>query len=115
MHECPVETGQSASNAPVTGSSYLKSSTDQGRFGVSYTAMSANPKLRNFLVSGFGRPHVVLTGARRVTAFRHTTTLRRPPAASHPTMTTRSFHPSATAGIMVAGPSRQLIHTHTSG
>lgn len=50
-----------------------------------------------------------------MTAFRHTTTERRPPAASQPTTTTLSFHPSATAGIFDAGASRHVIHAHTSG
>jgi hypothetical protein len=33
----------------------------------------------------------------------------------HSTTTTRLFQPAATAGIFVAGASRQLIHAHTSG
>lgn len=52
---------------------------------------------------------------RCATAFRHTTTLRRPPGCSHSTTTTRSFHPAATAGILVAGAWRQVIQTQTSG
>ena len=38
-----------------------------------------------------------------------------PPGASHSTITMRSFHPAATAGIFVAGALLQMIHAQTGG
>src|SRR5688572_9762001 len=48
--------------------------------------------------------------ARWLAAFHHMTIDRRPPTGSHSTMTTRSFHAAATAGILVAGPAAGEIH-----
>lgn len=50
-----------------------------------------------------------------MTAFRHTTVSIAPPTPSHVTITTRSFHAFANAGIRSAGRSRHEIHAHTAG